>query len=140
MAEFLDEVSGGFVVHTRASSAIDAIVSGRIYPDVAPQDTVAAHIIYTQVAGHRIKTHGGRTADRMLTVHVYAICPSQAAANNLAKLLETYWLAADYAMAAGATIKVCNGGVYETGQWFPKDSSDEHMFFSRLVLTMLVAD
>lgn len=140
MAHFLDERVGGFVVYTLASSAIAAIVDKRVFPDVAPQDTSLAHIMYTQKSGHRIKSHRGPLPGgaQNLTLDVYAIGRDQPQANALAQLLEDRWLAVDMATAADTLVQVCNGGQYDSGQWFPKDSSDDHLFYRRLVLNFLI--
>ncbi len=140
MPNFLDEIDGGFVVYTLASSAIAQIVGKRVYPEVAPQDESQPHIIYTMANGHRAKSHNGPLpgGQRNMTLHAYAIGRSQPQANDLAQLLEDRWLAADNAMAAGTLVQVCNGGQYDGGQWFPKDSSDDHLFYRRLVFNLLL--
>lgn len=140
MPNFLDEINGGFVVYTLADTAIEAMVDKAVYPEVAPQDFAKPHIIYTAKGGHRIKSHSGPNAGgaRNLTLHVYAIGSSQPQANTLAQLIEDRWLATNNASAAGTLVQVCNGGQYDSGQWFPKDSSDEHLFYVRLVLNFLL--
>ncbi len=139
MAWFLDQINGGFVVHTKTDADILSLVASRIYPDVAPQDTHLAHIIYTQAEGHRLKSHDGMDPNRTLALHVYAIAEDQPTTNRLAELLEDLWLAADHVDAAGTTVLVCNGGIVDSGQWYPKDSSDVHLFYKRLVLRMLLS-
>ena len=140
MATFLDQINGGFVAYTFGKSEIAAIVDKRIFPDVAPQDMADPHIIYTMADGHRIKSHQGINSGgaRNLTLHIYAIGVDQPQANLLAELLEDRWLAVDNVTAAGTLVQVCNGGRYDSGQWFPKDSSGEHLFYVRLVLRFLL--
>lgn len=140
MADFLDEIDGGFVVYTLADTAIAAIVGARVYPEVAPQDESQPHIIYTQASGHRIKSHSGPLPGGAsnIALHVYAIGSNQPQANTLAQLLEDRWLAAVDVNAAGTLVQVCNGGQYDSGQWFPRDSSDQHLFYRRLVFNMLI--
>lgn len=140
MPNFLDEINGGFVAYTLADAAIAAIVDKRVYPEVAPLDTSLAHLIYTQASGRRIKSHQGKSSGGAanITLHVYAIGSNQPQANNLAQLVEDRWLSVNWAMAAGVLVQTCNGGQYDSGQWFPKDSSDEHLFYRRLVLGMLI--
>lgn len=140
MANFLDEITGGFVVYTLADTAIAAIVGARVYPEVAPQDETNPHLIYTLVSGRRIKPHSGPMPGgaRNMTLNVYAIGRDQPQANALADLVENRWLAVSNAMAADTLVQVCNGGQYDSGQWFPKDSSDEHLFYRRVVLHLLL--
>lgn len=140
MANFLDEIDGGFVVYTLADTEIAAIVEKRVFPEAAPQDTSKPHVIYHKAAGHRIKAHSGPLPGgaQNLTLHVYAIGSNQPQANTLAQLLEDRWLSADNAVAAGTLVQVCNGGQYDSGQWWPKDSSDDKMFYVRLVLNFLI--
>lgn len=140
MAEFLDEVTGDFVLHTKASSGIYAIVKARIFPDAPPQSPTYPYLIYTEVSGHRIKTHAGVSSGgaRHLTLHVYCVAESQPTANQLARLVEERWLATEGTIGNGTLVQVCNGGIYESGQWFAKDSSDVKAFFSRVVLRMLI--
>jgi len=127
------------VLRTKAKAEIETIVSSRIYPDVAPQDTVLPHLIYLQVDGQRIVNHDGPDNCRTIAMHVYAIAESQPTANELASLVEDHWLASNNSQAGSQRVMVCNGGIVESGQWFPKDSSDNHMFFSRVALRMLVS-
>lgn len=140
MAHFLDEITGGFVVYTLASQAIADIVATRVYPEAAPLDTTEPHIVYTMASGHRIKSLSGPLPGgaQNITLHVYAIGINQPQANQLAQLLEDRWLAVDNASAAGTLVQVCNGGQYESGKWWPNDSSDEKMFYRRLVFNFLL--
>lgn len=138
MAQFLDEVDGDFVVHTKSNADILALVGSRIFPEAAPQDTAETHIIYTQADGNRPKTHSGISSHTNLTLHVYAISMTQPGANALAALIENHWLATEGIVGAGTLVQVCNGGIYERGAWYAKDSSDEKQFFCRLVLKMFL--
>ena len=140
MPQFLDEINGGFVVYTLADTAIAAIVAKRVYPDVAPQDTQLAHLIYTQADGEQIVTHSGPDDCSRMTLHVYAIGVNQPQVNQLAKLVRDRWLNINHALTAGTRVLLCNGGIADGGQWFPKDSSDEHMFYKRIILRMLVSE
>ncbi len=138
MAQFLDEVNGDFVLHTKSSTAIETIVGGRIYPEAAPQGIKEPHLIYTQASGHAIKSHQGRSGVSDPVLHVYCIASSQPQANQLASLVEAHWLDTEGPVGNGTYVQVCNGGQYDRGQWFAIDSSDLKQFYVRLVLRMLV--
>lgn len=138
MSHFLDEIDGGFVVYTKADEQIEEIVGARIYPDVAPQDESRPHLIFTQADGHSLQSHRGQTGERTLALHVYCISRSQPQANALADLVEDRWLSVDNAQTGDQMVQTCHGGQFDGGQWFAKDSSDEHLFYRRMVLRMLI--
>ena len=139
MPQFLDEVSGDFVLHTKGDTAIAAIVGGKIYPEAAPQGALAPYLIYTQADGHRIISHSGAGAAGTVAIHVYCISQSQPQANALAKLVEDRWLnTVDQRLTGNTLVQVCNGSIHDGGQWFAADSSDVKMFYRRIVLRMLL--
>lgn len=140
MAEFLDELDGDFVVHTKTDADILSLVGAHIYPEEAPQGTDVAHIIYTMADGHRPKSHSGISSLTNLVLHVYAISTSQPSANRLARLIEEHWLATSGVVGAGTLVQVCNGGRYESGAWHAKNSSGIKLFHVRLVLKMLLGE
>lgn len=138
MSHFLDEIDGGFVVYTKALSEIEDIVSARIYPEAAPLDESQPHLIYTQADGHSLKSHRGQSGERTLAMHVYCISTSQPQANELADLIEYRWLSVDNAQAGDQVVQVCNAGQMDGGQWFANDSSDQKLFYRRVLLRMLI--
>lgn len=143
MAQFLDELTGDFVVHTRSNTDIANLVgsstAARIHPNMLRQGTTMPAITYVQTAGHAQKSHSGRTGCKHLILNVYAWSESQPEANQLAALLEALWLDTEGEIGAGTKIHVCNGGIEDSGSLEAKDSSDVKKFWVRLVLRMLIA-
>jgi len=142
MADFLDELDGDFVKHTRASSAIAAIVgngtNARIFPMMARQGAALPYVAYGQADGETLKTHSGRSGCKTMTLHVYCMAATQPAARALANLMEPYWLDTMGAVGSGTKIHVCNGGIVDDGVEPAQDSSDKKKFWVRLVFRMLI--
>jgi hypothetical protein len=142
MADFLDELNGDFVKHTRASSGIAALVgsgtNARVFPLMARQGAALPFVAYTQAAGTTLKTHSGRSGCKEMTLHVYCFAATQPGARALANLLEPYWLDTEGPVGSGTKIHVCNGGIVDDGVEPAQDSSDKKKFWVRLVLRLLI--
>jgi hypothetical protein len=142
MADFLDELDGDFVKHTRVNSGIAAIVgsgvNARVFPMMARQGAAMPYIAYTQAAGNTHKSHAGRTGCKEITLHVYCFAAKQPEARALANLLEPYWLDTEGDVGSGTKIHVCNGGIVDDGVEPAQDSSDKKKFWVRLVLRLLI--
>lgn len=142
MADFLDELDGDFVKHTRANSQIAAKVgsgnNARIFPAMARQGAPLPHIAYVQADGATLKTHSGRTGCKEMTLHVYCFAATQPESRAIANLLEPYWLDTTGPVGSGTKIHVCNGGIVDDGVEPAQNSSDQKKFWVRLVLRLLI--
>lgn len=142
MADFLDELTGDFVIHLRSlvgvANLVGADTAARIFPDMARQGAALPHIVYTQATGNALKSHAGRTGCRELTLHVYCHAATQPGARELANLVEPYWLDTEGLIGNGTKIHVCNGSIVDSGVEPAANSSDVKKFWVRLVLRMLI--
>ena len=147
---FLDELDGGLVAFLRSSASIRSHVGGddaddqdaRIFAEAARQGEANPFLVYTQSGGHSIKHHGGVDGDIDMTLQVYAYAVDQRTSRALAILVRDLLLAAgngaDTTLSDGTKIKVCNGGVVDSGHDFAKQSSDIKRFWVRGVYNLLL--
>jgi hypothetical protein len=144
-AGFLNELTGDFVLYLRGASAVSALVgtgnNARIFPEAARQGAEAPYIVYTRAAGNREKILAGLDGCENLTLHVYAYADSQPQSIALAEAISDRMLPTlEQIVGDGTKLKICNGGIAQTGVEHDKASGDRKRFWTRLVLRMVISD
>lgn len=83
-------IAQSFYTWLTANSAVEALVSDRIYPQVIPQhESGRPAITYTQEQGLYIEVLDGRSDTRLSEFSVDCWAPTYLAARNLAETLQT---------------------------------------------------
>lgn len=144
-AGFIDESTGDLVKHLRASAPISDLVGvdidARIFAESAPLGAEPPHIVYTQASGHSSKDLSGLEQCDDITLHIYAWAASQSVSRLLARAILLRTTGADNTRWGDTThVHVCNGGIVDTGYESAHDHSDRKLYWSRLVLRLVISD
>lgn len=145
MAGFLDESTGDLVKHIRAATGVSAQVgvgvNARIFAEQARLGAARPHIVYTQVDGHSPKDLSGLDGCAELTLHLYAYSDTQPNSRLLANAILYRMAGSDHSRWADSTyVHVCNGGIVDTGVQAAKDQSDKKLYWTRLVMRLVISD
>lgn len=111
----------------RATTAVTALVSTRIYPLKAPQDTTTAHIVYDMLGGENIGAHDGFSG--LSTGRLSYTC-----------LAPTYAAAKAAAAAVRAALTGFSGTLSTLAVRIPQTYEDEDLYDDTLGLYLSVVD
>lgn len=98
------------------ATALAALVSGRAYPDFAPQDTVEPFITYQQVGGVPTNTLAGSSNGQNARVQVNVWAKTREQANTLMRSVEAIVTAAPFrAVSLGNLVAEYNSPTHGRG-------------------------
>ena len=132
--------------YLKAQAGITAHVgsgdNARIFPDRAKQGVALPYVVYIQAGGEQYLCHTGFNSIRQTILHVYSYGSTDAVANDLAEELKSAFEALQKTTIGDPTtgqvwVDCCFVDVPDSGSEDPKDASDSHKYWRRLVVTIV---
>ena len=77
-------------------AGVDAFVSGRVYPDVAPQDSALPAVVFERIGTEYLNTIHGTAIAQKASLEVWCMAETRAAAESVCTAVETAARTADF--------------------------------------------